>query len=207
MEPTVRKMSSIMPYPSAFATYLHARRCLKRVSPPISRIGPVQWVALVLVSMVARVGVASVTLEIDLAAQRAFLLEDGEMIDASPISSGRPGYPTATGNFTILEKDLNHFSSLYGRVVGAGGRLLRADATGFERLPRGARFVPAPMRYFLRFNADCGLHAGTLPGYPASHGCVRLPAGKAKLFFETLAVGDSIHIRGEAPRAAVATPR
>ncbi|MEY2490573.1 MAG: hypothetical protein QOC70_2515 [Verrucomicrobiota bacterium] len=163
------------------------------------------WLALMLLVVAVRTGGAAVALEVDLTQQRAFLLEGGVMVYSSPISSGKPSYPTAIGDFKILEKELNHFSSLYGRIVSSGGRLLRGDATGFDPLPRGGRFVPAPMRYFLRFDGDCGLHAGTLPGYPASHGCVRLPKAAAKLFFERLSVGDSIRISGEAPRAVAAT--
>lgn len=150
-------------------------------------------------------GGATMALEVDLTKQRAFLLEDGVPVYSSAISSGKPNYPTATGSFTVLGKNFNHYSSLYGRIISSGGRVLRADATGFDPLPQGSHFVPAPMRYFLRFDGDCGLHAGYLPGYPASHGCVRLPTAAAKLFFEKMKVGDPIRISGKVPRAAAVT--
>jgi lipoprotein-anchoring transpeptidase ErfK/SrfK len=146
-------------------------------------------------------------LEVELAEQKAFLFVDGALVDWTPISSGRTGFPTPTGVFKILEKDLNHFSLLYGRILLPGGQVLRGDATGFDPVPRGARFVPARMRYFMRFTDDYGLHAGPLPGYPASHGCIRLPLEKAKRFYSYLQVGDQIRIRGSAPQSRLVESR
>jgi lipoprotein-anchoring transpeptidase ErfK/SrfK len=51
------------------------------------------------------------------------------------------------------------------------------------------------MPYFLRIQGGTGLHAGYLPGYPASHGCVRLPEGMALKFFEDASVGTPVEIR------------
>ncbi len=69
------------------------------------------------------------SIEIDLEHQRAYLLKDGNKIAVSPISSGRAGHLTPTGNFEIVEKDLNHFSNLYGKIVEAGsGRVVKSGA-------------------------------------------------------------------------------
>jgi lipoprotein-anchoring transpeptidase ErfK/SrfK len=140
----------------------------------------------------------NVALSIDLSQQMAYLFSENQLVASAPISSGRVSYSTPTGTFEVLEKDPNHFSTLYGRIISSSGRVLRSDATGFTRLPAGARFVPSAMRYFIRFDGAHGLHAGSLPGYPASHGCVRLPLKPARLFFEKLQVGDTIHIYGRA---------
>ena len=67
-------------------------------------------------------------------------------------------------------------------------------------VPRGGRFVPAPMRYFVRFNNAAGMHAGYLPGYPASHGCVRLPEEKAIAIFNAVDVGTPVTVFGRTPR-------
>ncbi len=142
---------------------------------------------------------ASMSLNIDLSEQMAYLFAEGSLVASAPISSGRASHPTPTGTFEVLEKDLNHFSTLYGRIISSSGRVLRRDATGFTPLPPGARFVPSPMRYFIQFDRSHGLHAGLLPGYAASHGCIRLPPDKARLFFEKLQVGDTIQIYGRAP--------
>src|SRR5687768_17545708 len=113
---------------------------------------------------------APVSIEIDLTAQQAWVLQDGQRVYQTPISSGRTGHETPTGNFTVLEKDLDHKSSLYGRIVDGAGRVLVSDADSDTAVPAGGKFVPAPMRHFLRFDGAVGMHAGRLPGYPASHG-------------------------------------
>ena len=138
--------------------------------------------------------------ELDLQEQMAYLVQNGEVVLSTPISSGRAGYGTTRGSFKIIEKERNHFSNLYGRIVDARGRVLVADADADMPVPRGGRFVPAPMRYFMRFNGAEGMHAGVLPGYPASHGCVRLPERNAIAFFNAVDVGTPVTVFGTAPR-------
>jgi len=141
-----------------------------------------------------------VSIDVDLTQQKAFLLLDGKIAYETPVSSGRPGHLTPTGDFTVLEKDPNHFSSLYGKMVDADGKVLDWNADVDMPVPKGAKFVAAPMQYFLRFDGANGLHMGILPGYAASHGCVRLPKGKAILFFDTASVGTPVHVHGTAPK-------
>ena len=140
------------------------------------------------------------SIEIDLHDQTAYLILNGRAVMSSPISSGRYGHLTATGSFKVVEKELNHLSSLYGQIVDARGRTIVADADTDTPVPRGCRFVPAPMRYFVRFNDAIGMHAGYLPGYPASHGCVRLPEDKAIAFFQSVDVGTPVTVFGRTPR-------
>ena len=136
------------------------------------------------------------SVEIDLRDQRAYLLHYGRMVMESPISSGRENYRTPTGNFEILEKDMDHHSSLYGMIVDSHGATLVADADADMPLPPGAKFVNAPMHYFMRFTNGIGMHSGYLPGYPASHGCVRLPKDYAMAFFQAVEVGTSVTVFG-----------
>jgi lipoprotein-anchoring transpeptidase ErfK/SrfK len=138
-------------------------------------------------------------LDIDLSNQKAYLVENGSIVDRTPISSGDATHPTPTGIFSILEKELNHFSTLYGRVVSASGRVIRGDACGFDPLAAGEHFVAARMPYFMRFDNCNGLHAGSVPSFPASHGCIRLPPKKAQLYFEKLEIGDKVLIHGSPP--------
>lgn len=158
----------------------------------------VRLILLLLLSTSVRL-VASVAIEIDLAAQKAFLLQDGQIVYESPISSGRASHPTPTGNFAVLERDANHMSSLYGKIVDGDGRTLVSSADRAMPVPKGAKFVQAPMKNFLRFDGASGMHAGHLPGYPASHGCVRMPAHKAALFFDIAEVGTPVRVFGKAP--------
>ena len=90
--------------------------------------------------------------------QRIYVYRNGVAIGASRISSGRSGYETPTGIYTILQKEREHYSNLYDN---------------------------APMPYMQRLTWDgLALHAGKLPGHPASHGCIRLPESFAERLFE-----------------------
>ena len=140
------------------------------------------------------------SVEIDLEQQTAYLIRDRRIVLASPISSGRSGYFTDTGSFKITQKERRHFSSLYGKIVDARGRTVVADADADMRVPRGGKFIPAPMSYFMRFDGATGMHAGYLPGYPASHGCVRLPEKYAIAFFNAVEIGTPVHVFGRTPR-------
>ena len=142
---------------------------------------------------------AQTAVEIDLEEQRAYLLQGGRPVLASPISSGRYGHLTKAGSFKILEKEQTHYSSMYGKIVDGRGNTIVADADADMLVPRGGKFIPAPMHYFMRFNGADGLHAGYLPGYPASHGCVRMPEQYAIAFFNSVSVGTPVTVFGRTP--------
>ena len=142
---------------------------------------------------------AETSVEIDLQEQMAYLLENGRPVLASTISSGRYGHLTKTGSFTVLEKERTHYSSLYGKIVDARGNTVVADADVDMQVPRGGKFVPAPMNYFMRFHGADGMHAGYLPGYAASHGCVRMPQQYAIAFFNAVQVGTPVTVFGRTP--------
>ena len=142
---------------------------------------------------------AETSVEIDLQEQRAYLLQNGRPVLASPISSGRYGHLTKTGSFTVLEKARSHYSSMYGKIVDANGNTVVADADADMQVPRGGKFIPAPMHHFMRFNGGDGMHAGYLPGYPASHGCVRMPEQYAIAFFNAVQVGTPVTVFGRTP--------
>ena len=139
------------------------------------------------------------SVEIDLEAQTAYLLQNGRPVLATPISSGRYGHLTKRGAFKILEKERSHYSSMYGKIVDARGNTIVADADADMRMPPGGKFIPAPMHYFMRFNGADGMHAGYLPGYPASHGCVRLPEQYAIALFNLVGVGTPVTVFGRTP--------
>jgi lipoprotein-anchoring transpeptidase ErfK/SrfK len=140
------------------------------------------------------------SIEIDLRDQTAYLIRNGRAVLSTPISSGRYNHLTNVGSFKVMEKERNHFSTLYGRIEDAHGNTIVPDADADMPVPRGGRFVPAPMRYFIRFNNATGMHAGYLPGYPASHGCVRLPEEKAIAIFNAVDVGTPVTVFGRTPR-------
>ena len=139
------------------------------------------------------------SVEIDLEEQTAYLLQNGLPVLATPISSGRYGHLTKNGSFKVLEKERTHYSSMYGKIVDARGNTIVADADADMRVPPGGKFIPAPMHYFMRFTGADGMHAGYLPGYPASHGCVRMPEQYAIAFFNSVSVGTPVTVFGRTP--------
>jgi lipoprotein-anchoring transpeptidase ErfK/SrfK len=128
--------------------------------------------------------------------QRGYLMLGNQIAIDAPISSGRRGHSTPTGHFTVLEKDPNHHSTLYGDYVDRGGRVVRAGISArADSAPSGTHFEGASMKWFLRLTADgVGMHIGILPGYPASHGCVRQSVEGAKLFYDHAKVGTAVDV-------------
>lgn len=120
-----------------------------------------------------------VTIIVSLAVQRAYVYRNGVLIGISTVSTGKAGHETPTGVFTILQKEKEHYSNLYNS---------------------------APMPYMQRLTWDgIALHAGTLPGHPASHGCIRLPDAFAEKLFGVTSLGITVIVTDSAdvPRLAL----
>jgi lipoprotein-anchoring transpeptidase ErfK/SrfK len=133
---------------------------------------------------------------ISLSKQRAYVMVGSDVYIDTPISSGKRGHATPTGKFSILEKDADHRSSIYGDFVDGKGRVVRSGvSTRIDSAPSGTRYRGAPMKWFCRLTyGGVGMHTGILPGYPASHGCIRLPADIAPLIYEKVKVGTSVTV-------------
>jgi lipoprotein-anchoring transpeptidase ErfK/SrfK len=132
-----------------------------------------------------------------LSEQRAYFYKGDRLVGVSAVSSGREGLNTPTGKFHVIQKDKDHRSSLFGEYVDTStGRVINPDVdTRMDRLPPGARYVGAPMPNFLRIVSGIGMHAGYLPGVPASHGCIRLPLEMSKHFFANAPIGTPVEIK------------
>lgn len=115
---------------------------------------------------------------ISLQRQKAYVYRNGVIIGVSTVSTGSEGRETPTGVFTVLQKDIDHKSNLYDN---------------------------APMPFMQRLTwGGIALHAGNLPGYPASHGCIRLPTGFARYLYGVTARGMTVVITKDAPVPRVA---
>ena len=138
----------------------------------------------------------NVHVRVSLPRQRAYLMVGEQIAADSPISSGKAGHGTPRGNFSVLEKDPDHRSSIYGDFVDRSGRVVRAGISAkIDSAPSGTHYVGASMRWFMRLTGEgVGMHVGILPGYPASHGCVRMSADGAKLFYDTVKVGTPVKV-------------
>jgi len=133
---------------------------------------------------------------VSLTKQRAYLLVGEEIALDTPISSGKRAGMTPSGSFTVLEKDPNHRSSIFGDFVDGSGRTVRGGVSlKIDSAPSGTHYVGASMKWFMRLTQDgVGMHVGILPGYPASHGCVRLPVDIAPLIYAKVKVGTPVEI-------------
>ena len=129
---------------------------------------------------------------VSLKSQRADLFQHGKLMASAPISSGREGKGTPVGQYNVIQKDPDHRSSLYGNYVRSGKIVKQNVDNRKTPRPAGTQFEGVPMPYFIRFTGAYGLHAGNLPGYPASSGCVRLPQRHAKRFFDAVKVGTPV---------------
>lgn len=109
-----------------------------------------------------------IVMVVSLTEQKAFVYRNGVLIGATTVSTGRPGHLTPTGVFTVLQKQKEHRSTIYDG---------------------------APMPYMQRLTwGGIALHAGGLPGYPESHGCVHLPSEFAKELFAISPAGMTVVI-------------
>ena len=109
---------------------------------------------------------------VSISEQRAYVYRNGILIGATTVSTGRPGHPTPVGVFTVLQKQREHRSSIYDS---------------------------APMPYMERLTwGGVALHAGGLPGYPESHGCIHLPTKFAQRLFDISPNGMTVVIGTEA---------
>ena len=133
---------------------------------------------------------------VSLSKQRLYLMTGDQIYIDSPISSGKAGHATPQGSFSILEKDPDHRSSIYGNFVDRSGRVVRSGISSkIDSAPSGTRYQGAAMKWFCRLTGTgVGFHIGILPGYPASHGCIRLPEDIAPLIYQKVKVGTRVRV-------------
>lgn len=112
-----------------------------------------------------------VSIVVSIPDQKAYVYRGGNLVGASTVSTGSDGHETPVGAFTILQKKVFHRSNLYSA---------------------------APMPYMQRLTWDgIALHAGHLPGYPASHGCIRFPAAFARQLYALTEIGGDVMVTDE----------
>lgn len=133
---------------------------------------------------------------VSISKQRLYLFAGDQLYIDTPISSGKRAGMTPTGKFTVLQKNADHRSSIYGDFVNRSGRVVRSGvSTKVDSAPSGTRYVGAPMKYFCRLTwSGVGFHIGILPGYPASHGCIRLPTEIAPIIYRNVKLGTPVTV-------------
>jgi len=133
---------------------------------------------------------------IKISEQKAYFYKGDQLVGISILSTGREGFGTPSGSFKIQQKDRDHVSSRFGDYVSAAtGEVIKKDIDrNKDPMPKGARYDGAKMPFFMRVSGGVGMHEGFLPGYPASHGCIRMPAFMAEAFFNNVSVGTPVNI-------------
>ncbi len=132
---------------------------------------------------------------VNLTTQQAFFYRGTHLMGKTNISSGRKDFETPPGKYRVTQKDAVHVSNEYGAYVAPSGSVLvRNVDVNKDLCPKDARFAGAPMPYFMRFTGGYGMHAGFVPRYRASHGCIRMPATMAKHFFEAAELGTRVEV-------------
>lgn len=117
----------------------------------------------------------SVRVLVSLPAQRLWVFRGRELVATSPVSTGKRGHETPAGSFPILQKRVEHYSNRYDN---------------------------APMPYMQRLtHYGIALHGGRLPGYPASHGCIRLPHAFARRLYNLTDYGSRVIVTRARPRS------
>lgn len=119
------------------------------------------------------------------------------LVGMSPMSSGKEGHGTPAGTYKIIQKAADYKSGTYGVLRSkATNEVVNGDfSTKKDRVLPGTYYDPAPMPYFMRFHGGYGMHVGFVAGYPVSHGCVRLPADMAKIFFDNTPLGTTCVVK------------
>jgi hypothetical protein len=134
-------------------------------------------------------------LHIDISDQMAYYYKGDKLVGASPVCTGSPAFPTPRGSFSVMEKDHDHLSSVYGDYIDKDKNILKTQIDNRkDPRPRGAIFDGAKMHWFMRVTGAVGMHEGYLPGYADSHGCIRLPLHMAKKFYEVTPAGTPVKI-------------
>jgi len=133
-------------------------------------------------------------IKINRSQQKAFFYKGGQLVGVSRISSGSEDHATPPGNYKITQKSKDHKSSLYGVFKDKQTGMTINDNVDIrvDKIPPGAIYYPAPMPNFMRFSGGIGMHTGYLPGYAASHGCIRMPHQMSEKFFENVSVGTPV---------------
>jgi hypothetical protein len=163
----------------AFATILPATPAAAQiaasdtmqVAPEALRNGQSVWYETPEMIRAATTDWDPVSIVVSIPDQRAYVYRGGHLVGVSTVSTGSDGHETPVGAFTILQKQVFHRSNLYSN---------------------------APMPYMQRLTWDgIALHAGHLPGYPASHGCIRFPASFAKQLYALTELGGDVMVTDE----------
>ena len=142
-------------------------------------------------------GPGKVSVRISLTDQIAEIRRGDQEIGWCYVATGKEGHNTRPGTYPITEKIADKHSNIYGWMEDEEGNVTNGDAKSSDPVPKGMRYVAAPMPYWMRLTSyGIGMHGGIIPqpGEPASHGCIRMPKAVVPRIFDVVSVGTPVVI-------------
>ncbi len=168
---------------------LAAVSCTPAPPPPQAKLAMYDWFD--------DEGEGLVTMKINLSTQIMEVTRGDRLIGWTYVATGREGYGTKPGKYTVTEKIVDKYSNRYGWTEDEFGNRINTNARVSDPVPPGETYKPAPMPYWQRLtDYGIGMHAGYIPkpGETASHGCIRLPDEFAEALYGVSKVGTPVII-------------
>jgi L,D-transpeptidase catalytic domain len=144
---------------------------------------------------------------VSISEQRAYFYKGKNLVGESSVSTGKPGFGTPPGHYSVVWKDKEHVSTVFGDYVDDFGNVVKSNIDSRkDSKPSGSHYDGARMPYAMFFRGGYAMHQGYVPRYAASHGCIRLPAGMAETFFNNAPYGTPVIVKQEAVMQSVRAP-
>src|SRR4051812_46311861 len=144
---------------------------------------------------------------VSLAEQHAYFFKGKNLVGESTVSTGKPGFGTPPGQYTVLSKDATHVSTVFGDYVDDLGNVTKSNIdVRKDSKPPGSHYDGARMPFAMFFRGGYAMHQGYVPPYAASHGCIRVPKEMAETFFDNAPVGTPVVVKEEAVMHSVSVP-
>jgi lipoprotein-anchoring transpeptidase ErfK/SrfK len=128
--------------------------------------------------------------------QKAYFYKGKQLVGETTVSTGKPGFSTPPGRYSVVSKSIDHVSTVFGDYVDDYGNVVRSNVDSRkDARPKGSHFDGARMPYAMFFRGGYAMHQGYVPPYAASHGCIRLPGRMAERFFDNAPVGTAVTVK------------
>src|SRR2546423_13294053 len=144
---------------------------------------------------------------VSISEQHAYFYKGKNLVGESTVSTGKAGFGTPPGHYTVLSKDPTHVSTVFGDYVDEFGNVVKSNIdVRKDSKPAGSHYDGARMPYAMFFRGGYAMHQGYVPPYAASHGCIRIPREMAETFFDNAPVGTPVIVKEEAVMHTVSVP-
>jgi len=138
----------------------------------------------------------SAKIVVNITNQRAYFFKGKQLVGESTVSTGKKGFSTPPGTYQVLSKDKDHVSTVFGDYVDDFGNVVKSNIDSRkDPRPPGSHYDGARMPYAMFFRGGYAMHQGYVPPYAASHGCIRVPAAMASVFFDNAPVGTPVIVK------------